>query len=438
MRVLICGYSPRTHTSYGTIIKQLWERLARTGEFEICQHAWFDIPSVGEVNWKLYPTKTSVNGNRISFDENDKYGEASFEAVLKEFNPDIVWCLSDIYMSKYIDRYKRKYGFKLIRWTLTEGEPVDRTNIPYIQEADLCVGVTKYSCDKWSEITGESYPYIYHGVDSKYFRPVSKEKKLEIRQVVTQGNVGPEDFLISYVGRNQARKRPWLPFQIVHYLSKGAWGYSADNRPILLPWDPVTKTHHSAGSGIETFVKPMPVKLWMHSVDDGTRWNYELLEQEWDIGGRLIRTAGYSDLKGLSFDDMCAIYNQSDAIHMLSGSEGFGVPIIEAAACGVPSVYTDYSGHGEIGRICKGVSVPYYGWEPAPITHVRWVYPSVADAVSAYYDIYLNRDMYQANVEKLSSYTYSIFDYDLIAIKWLKLIREVNNKQIVKSFGVKI
>lgn len=434
MRVLISGFSPRTHSSYGTIIRELWNRLIKTGEFTVEQHAWFNVPSLSDVPWKLWSTQTGVrHDGKTGFLENDKWGSDSFEAVVKKFQPEVVWNLGDIYMSKYLDSYRRRYGFKLIRWTLTEGDPIDQSNIPFITGADKTVAITKYSASKWKQITNEDYKVIYHGVDTNVFSPVSPQIKDKLRAEASGGVIKPEDFLITFVGRNQDRKRPWLPFEFVHYLKTGAWGWDRYGAALRLEYDPISKQHKD-DKRIAVYAKPVPVKLWIHSADDGTRWRYDQLEKEWDIGDLCFRTYGHSDSNGLPAEHMAQIYQMSDALSMVSGAEGFGVPIIEAAACGVPSVYTSYSGCKEIGDICKGYPVRIIGAQPCPISHVRWAYPNVNEAIEKFYYVYQgNQDpmLYRGIAEKY-------FSHDLIASQWLDVLREVGEKKSVQTLGVKI
>jgi glycosyltransferase involved in cell wall biosynthesis len=48
-----------------------------------------------------------------------------------------------------------------------------------------------------------------------------------------------------------------------------------------------------------------------------------------------------------SAEEMARFYGCLDALVYPSGAEGFGMPVLEAMACGVPVVYSDYSGHAE-------------------------------------------------------------------------------------------
>ena len=49
----------------------------------------------------------------------------------------------------------------------------------------------------------------------------------------------------------------------------------------------------------------------------------------------------------LSTSDMALLYNNYDALIFPSRAEGWGLPLIEAIACGLPVISTYYSGHAE-------------------------------------------------------------------------------------------
>lgn len=64
-------------------------------------------------------------------------------------------------------------------------------------------------------------------------------------------------------------------------------------------------------------------------------------------------------LQGLSDSDLASLYNGATALFFPSSYEGFGLPILEAMACGVPVVTCRNSSLYEIGGV-----VPYYLEEP--------------------------------------------------------------------------
>jgi glycosyltransferase involved in cell wall biosynthesis len=55
---------------------------------------------------------------------------------------------------------------------------------------------------------------------------------------------------------------------------------------------------------------------------------------------------------GYTEEEMAQLYNMFDVFTLPTGGEGFGLPILEAMSCGVPTVVTNYSGHTDF---VKGV-----------------------------------------------------------------------------------
>src|SRR5208337_1960958 len=87
---------------------------------------------------------------------------------------------------------------------------------------------------------------------------------------------------------------------------------------------------------------------------------------------------------------MAAWYNGIDVLSMTSYGEGFGLPLIEAMACGVPVITTDASAMTELcgaGYLVSGT--PY--WSDGHTS--MWVRPDISDIDQAYeaaYHAWLN------------------------------------------------
>ena len=47
--------------------------------------------------------------------------------------------------------------------------------------------------------------------------------------------------------------------------------------------------------------------------------------------------------QGFDYKQMGEVYNVADVFLLLTSGEGYGIPIIEAAACGIPQICTDYT-----------------------------------------------------------------------------------------------
>jgi glycosyltransferase involved in cell wall biosynthesis len=72
----------------------------------------------------------------------------------------------------------------------------------------------------------------------------------------------------------------------------------------------------------------------------------------------------YAYFKGLPAEMMALLYNAADVYLGASMSEGFGIPLIEAQACGLPVVTTDFSAMPELVRWGYAVKPADMVWTP--------------------------------------------------------------------------
>jgi len=79
--------------------------------------------------------------------------------------------------------------------------------------------------------------------------------------------------------------------------------------------------------------------------------------------------------------DMVKLYNSFDVNMLCSGGEGAGLPYIEAAACGVPSIGTDYAGAPEY--IGPGLVVPAKEYVILNAPGTRYALPSIDGMAAA-------------------------------------------------------
>lgn len=72
---------------------------------------------------------------------------------------------------------------------------------------------------------------------------------------------------------------------------------------------------------------------------------------------------------GLSREDLVKVYNMFDVYVHYANSEGFGMPQVEAAYCGLPLLATDYSAMADISRNVGGFPIPVQKFYREPEGH---------------------------------------------------------------------
>mgnify|MGYP006405845533 FL=1 len=78
---------------------------------------------------------------------------------------------------------------------------------------------------------------------------------------------------------------------------------------------------------------------------------------------------------GVSVEDLAKIYNLFDLYVQYAICEGFGMPQVEAAACGVPVAGTDYSAMHDVIKFTKGYPIPVKTFFREIETNAERAYP---------------------------------------------------------------
>ena len=271
--------------------------------------------------------------------------------VVQNWKPDIGVTLFDVWVGEGKNAYTpREPGWikdMLPYWIAYV--PVDHDPIPYpilnqCALADRVVAMSRFGQKQLNdnEVGSE---YIPHGVYTDTFTPCLPEDKPKWRENLTQRGTAmdsdnsvkwsDEDFIIGINAANKDTKRKGYEqmFKAVHH---------------FLVNNPDAKND---------------VKMYLHTWNDfpGGMPLYGLAR---GIGvAPLIRTTHkWYMYSALTSERMAEIYNGFDLFFNLSRNEGFGIPIIEAAACAVPTIATDFTSMTEL---VKG-----RGWLVKPVTHV--------------------------------------------------------------------
>jgi glycosyltransferase involved in cell wall biosynthesis len=145
---------------------------------------------------------------------------------------------------------------------------------------------------------------------------------------------------------------------------------------------------------------------------------------------KLKENAAFDDriqiLEGdLTDGQMVTLYNGADAFVFPSRAEGFGLPCIEALACGLPMIATNVSGQAEFLREIEGLFVPIayemeniedfvfdyfykkiYAGEP----YGRWAKPDIASIRQGMRQIYKNHAEWKEKARRASEIIRNKFD----------------------------
>jgi len=139
------------------------------------------------------------------------------------------------------------------------------------------------------------------------------------------------------------------------------------------PGAPSRKSFPQIFEGFKLFLAERPdAYLYVHTIMQG---HLDLLElaDRYGIQNNISFAHPYPLVSGhCSVHDMAMIYSAADVLLSPSMGEGFGVPIIEAQACGTPVITGDWTAMSEITR--TGLAIPKSEAVRYPVPHSGKVY----------------------------------------------------------------
>jgi D-inositol-3-phosphate glycosyltransferase len=246
----------------------------------------------------------------------DAFGVKRFEPLVKGIEPDVVVLQNDPWNIEFYTEQLAKCTKKPL---LVGAIAVDGLNCrgESLQTLDACVFWTHFALNEARLGGFAKMGYVIPlGVDLDIYYPTDRE---EARNQLGLQKVPSGAFVIGYVGRNQPRKR--LDLLMMHVAE---WIKSR---------------------------KIPDVYVYLHSAPTGDcayrltqLWNYYCPQKDW--GPRLIWMQ--PDVhRGPNQHYMRLTYNCFDVGVTCTQGEGFGLPIIEGMACGIPQIFPNWSALGE-------------------------------------------------------------------------------------------
>ena len=355
-RILFCGEATYLNTGYATYGREVLNRLYQTDKYELTEFASYGTPEEAAKNnipWTFYPNLPDTS-NKAEVDQynsipTNQFGEWRFEEVLLSFKPDIVFDIRDFWMLDYQSRSPFRRMFHWVIMPTVDASPQNEQWLATFSEAD---GVFNYSDWGYEVLKEESNGAINclgsapPSADQAY-QPVRSKRKHK-----SELGFDPDSKIIGTVMRNQRRKLfPDLFEAFRKFLDKSGSSdvflYCHTSYPDI-GWDiPKLLNKHALSSKvIFTYVCPSCGHAFPSFFADAKTKCPR-------CGGS---GAGLSSVKnGTSYEFLASIMNTFDLYVQYANSEGFGLPQVEAAACGVPVMSIDYSAMSSVVRKLGGI-----------------------------------------------------------------------------------
>ena len=380
MRILFHSNAPWVGTGYGSQTSLFTPRFQDLGH-EVFISSFYGLHGKGSVwnNIHILPGGLDGYGNDIIWGHAD------------HVKADIVIILVDAWVMPIPP------GKGRITVNIT---PVDCFPLSMMDEERLKEsGATSFAMSRFGqgclEAAGIPAHYTPHGIDTKIFSPA--KNRLEIRDEI---QMPPGAFIIGLNAANKDAVRKGFPEQILAF----AEFHQRHPDSLLMI--------HSLTQG--------PGALNLNDIIE--RSGYPGLKES-------IRfTDQYSLISGLvQPQNLAAWYSALDILTSCSYGEGFGLPIVEAQACGTPVVVTDFSAMTELcgsGWLVKGEKF----WNGAHRSW--WSKPRVDEIDKAYERAWQARESGAIDLKKRRARKFALqYDVDyVISEYWVPALEAVEKR----------
>lgn len=331
MKVLLVGDSPQLKTGFGRVNSEAAKAFQAQG---------WEVASLGG----LTDETTSLSSDygkiyRPSGYNGDIWGFHDVPDVVADYKPDIIYSTCDpgtfVTASSVIPASEKFLGYVPI-----EGEPIGNRDWRKMLTALPFFTCTKYGTKVVKEQLDKNIDYVYHGVDHDVFNVLPRLNGS--RDAVRQHMGWDNKFVVTSVSTNVRRKQ--IP-RIIEALSILRYQYKQND--IILYLHTVPFQHYWLDGW------NLPEVAEMYGVSDIVLFN-PLLNK---FNAHVPEITGEPSSPGL-----VEIYNASDLFILASQVEGFGLPIAEAMACGVPVIVPRYAAAWEVASPA-GRGVRIHDWE---------------------------------------------------------------------------
>ena len=362
-RILFCSEATFLNTGYATYTREILRYLHSTGKYEIAEMASYgerNDPRAQQIPWGYYgvmpntesePKATKEEIDRYHANPVNQFGEFIFESVCLDFKPDIVCDIRDFWMLDFADRSPYRPYFKWCIMPTVDARPQARQWISTYESADACLSYSDWAGGVLCDQSGEKINYLGSAPPSAHpaYQPLPNRDELRGKY-----GIDADAKVIGTVMRNQRRKLyPDLFEAFKKFLDA-----SDDKNYILychtsypdLGWDipELIHEHEIAAHVMFTYICNQTKQPF------ASRFKGAVTQSPYT--GQYGATLS-SVKNGVEYEQLAEIMNLFDLYVQYANCEGFGLPQVEAAACGVPVMSTDYSAMESVIRKLKGTPI---------------------------------------------------------------------------------
>ena len=359
-RVLFVTECHNLASGFGTYARQVLPRLSATGKYELAEFASYgDTSKLGkEYDWLYFSNSPANDEEKQQFDQQhaNHFGFWRFDKVALTFKPDIVLTYRDPWMDEWIAQSPLRPYFHWLWMPTVDSAPQRRKWLETFAECDSLLAYSEFGEQTLREESNNTLNVLgcaSPAIDPQIYRPVPN--KAEHKKSF---GLPPDINIVGTVMRNQKRK---LFFELMK-----AFKIFLENSPAEVAEKTFLYLHTSfpeqAGWNIaegvlehELTSKVLTTYLCRHC----NKFFVSIFQDAITVCKHCKnRSATMPNVgNGLSIPDLIKIYNLFDLYVQYAICEGFGMPQVEAAGCGVPIAAVNYSAMADVLKFTKGYPI---------------------------------------------------------------------------------
>ena len=358
MRIIFQGDRLWGRSAYSKVIYNLSTRLLKEG------HKVAHIPMTRSLKGGPF----DQNGVLVYPSGMDPFSQDVAVEHYLHFNADMLITVKEPWVFSTL----HKEAINFVPMAIIDHSPVSASITSRLHTAFKVIAVSRFGQSELRKNKIDS-TYIPHGIPEVY-RRLSEEKRKACRKMFA---LDPDEFVVGIVAMNRSRKL--ISRQILGY--KRFLELNPDAKSHLFLW---TDLQPSRGmdeptTGISDVGVSLLPEIMELGMGEAIKW-----PDRKTVADGIPEWAGDNYVDGW---DMVKLYNSFDVNMLCTGGEGAGLPYIEAAACGVASICTDYAAAPEY--VGPGLTVPAKEYVILNAPGTRYALPSIdgmADALTKLYN----------------------------------------------------
>lgn len=340
MRLLIHSNAPWCKSGYGQQTAFLARHAAQLGH-DVAVSAFYGLSGT-ETTWDgipVFPAACRPN----------TYGMEMVPHFYRKWNADVVIILADAWVGA--DYTKQLSDLNVVNWLPVDAYPLSKRDEQYLlMSGALPMAMSRFGERMLRDAKFEPL-YVPHAIDTEVFRPADPDARRAWR-----AELGADDDTV-IVGMNAANRDLWRKGFFEQFTAFKRFHERYPNSLLYVH----SVTNHPQGLDLNDLARAM-----------GIAERVLFPDQDVVVSGEIT-----NDMLVRNFYDLIDIYSGC------SLAEGFGIPIVEAQACGLPVVVTDGSAMTELAGPSSSITVP---GEPMWVAGHRgcWTKPNIDRIVDAY------------------------------------------------------